>query len=574
MPSTPPGRPRSARPATALVTAVGAGLLVAAAPSTASAAPFKCDASAIRGSILGAPAIEPITANQGNAECADAKAGGAIAADLLSALPVQAGVLAAQTNVTPAGTANDKQAVLASGGIADLAVKALPTLPLTLPTAQIPAELTTLTVPLGSLTGLVPGLGGVVGNVGGGLGGLLGGGGGGGGSVTPSGDLVFDLKPAINALLPGGGLPNVDIVNIRAANAIAGADCKTGIAKPFGSSQVVGLKVLGQELPTNAALDQVLTLIDTSSVDLSTVDVTKIPLPAGLDAATAALLTPAVLSTILQPLVNALPPIAIPATLANVKITPSSQTLLPGDSGIIQQGPRLQVSILGQSIADVLIGEARVGTAGVDCTPPAHVAPTTATDLALQCTSRRLVLEDVLQQGSRVKLLGAADKKFAGQTVRAKLRATGKTVATSKVRSTGAFSMTAALPSKRIRNTDKARYQALIGSEKSKDLKLTRRMKVRSLTVKNGKVTIKGQVILPLANPRALIVLQRRVSCKTNETVKTFRPKSDGTFTVTADAPTGENAAVYRMKTRVRRTTRSKSTSQTFTLPRGVNLAR
>ncbi len=53
--------------------------------------------------------------------------------------------------------------------------------------------------------------------------------------------------------------------------------------------------------------------------------------------------------------------------------------------------------------------------------------------------------------------------------------ATGKRVATAKVRSDGRFSTTAPMPSKRIRSTNKARYLASVGKEKSLDLKLTRR---------------------------------------------------------------------------------------------------
>ncbi|WP_354700259.1 hypothetical protein DSM112329_00525 [Paraconexibacter sp. AEG42_29] len=549
MPLTP-FRPRAAL---TLVTAVAAVTAAAALPSPAAAAGFTCDASALRGTILGQAAIEPVTANRGSAECTNDSAGGAVLADALAALPVSASALSAKTIVTPSGTPNDKQGALASGGLAGLTVKALPTLPITLPTASIPPELLKLEVPLSSLTPLNPLLG------------LLG---------LPS-TLTFDLKPAIDALLPNGGLPNVDLLSFGAATAYAGASCQDGTAKAFGASQVADLKVLGDALPTDQLLSQVLSVIDSGSIDLSKLDLTKIELPLGLTSALGGLL-PTLLGpiqeTVLKPLVAALPKIEIPATLASVKLTPSSQTIRP-DGTLVQQGPRLQVSIAGQSLADVILGEATIGgTAGVDCVVPAATPPPSAADLALQCTTRRLVLVDVLNQNGRVKFLGAADRKLAGRSVGLRLKSNSRTVATATVRADGSFSATAPLPPKSIRNTDKARYQAFIGSEKSLDLKLTRRMLVNSVTSSDGKVTLKGRVVLPLAKSVAQITLTRRLSCKTVETVKRFKPKSDGTFTVTVDAPDDATAAVYRMSTFVRKTTRSNSTSKTFTLPRGVNL--
>jgi hypothetical protein len=67
------------------------------------------------------------------------------------------------------------------------------------------------------------------------------------------------------------------------------------------------------------------------------------------------------------------------------------------------------------------------------------------------------------------------------------------------------------------------------------------------------------------------ITLQRVVACKRAETVKTFAPARNGSFSVTVDAPAGQKAAVYRLFTRVRKNTRTKSLTTTFTLPRAVD---
>jgi hypothetical protein len=546
----------------AVLLCLGALTYALAVPGAASAAPLQCDASALRGTILGAAAIEPVTANRGATACATKSAGGSQAAALLSALPLNADVLGASTFVTPAGTANDKQAALAQGGLASLRIKALPTLPITLPTAAIPPELLTLSVPLASLTSQIPLLGPLL-------------------ALLPGlpASLDFDLKPAIDALLPNGQLPSLDLVSIGAATAYAGASCQNGKAVPFGTTQVADVKVLGQTLPVDQLTNQALNLIDTQNIDLGTLDLTKITLPLGLSGALAGILNPllsTIQSVVLGPLVDALPTISIPAAIANITLTPSSQTIANGT--LVQRGPHLQVSIAGQSIADVILGEATVGTTGVDCTPaavpPPSTPPQSAADLALQCTSRRLVLVDVLNQNGRVKLLGAADRKLVGKTVGLRLAAGGKTVATAKVKSDGSFSATAPLPPKAIRDTNKARYQAFIGKERSLDLKLSRRMVVSSLTSSRGKVRIAGRVVRPLAKSVASITLTRRLSCKKNEVVKRFKPKADGTFAVTVDAPDDATAAVYRMSTFVRWTTKTNTTSPTFTLPRGVNLDR
>lgn len=559
MPSTLLLRLRRRVRAALLPAALGAGLVALAAPAGASAA-FQCDASALRGSVLGAPALEPVTANRAGTVCTSQSAGGAAAGAALAALPLNASVLGASTYVTPAGTANDKQAVLAQGGLGGLTVKALPTLPITLPTATIPANLQSITVPLGTVTNalgisplvlaLIPGL--------------------------PA-NLTFDLSAAINGILPNGQLPNVDLFSVGAATAYAGANCSGGRARTFGLAQTADLTVLGQKLPTEALVDQTLDL-DTGKAILSSLDLTKIPLPTGLPAALTSLLSP-LLSTIqtavLKPLVAALPDVPLPVAVAEVKLTPSSQTT-SATGRLVQQGPHLQVSVAGQRIVDVVLGEATVSASGIDCTVPAAApaVPESAADLALACTSRRLVLVDVLQDGGRVKLLGAADRKLAGRTVALRLAATGKTVATAKVAADGSFSATAPLPPAKIRGTNKARYQATVGSEKSLDLKLARRMIVSAVSARGGKVTIAGRVVLPLANPRANITLTRRLSCKRSEVVKRFKPAADGTFKVTVDAPDDATAAVYRMSTVVRRTTSSNTTSPTYTLPRGVNLTR
>ena len=543
-------RPTPIRSA-ALGTAVVFGLSLTSAfgvgPAQA-ASPYNCDASALRGAVLGQAALEPVTANRGKPACANVSAG---LSQVLPA-PLAASAVVARTTISPDGTQADKQEALAVGGVADVRVSALPTLPITLPIDTVLASLPTLpAIPVPAL--LQPTLGA---------------------------SLSLDIKPALTALLPNGRLPTLDLVSAQAVIAYAGAHCVSGRAERYGASQVLGLKVLGQDVVPNGALEQNLNVIDTASVDPSSLDPLAL-LPSS--AVTTILGTPllanlltSTLKPAIQAALDALPTVVLPATVANVKITAGTKTDIDGI--LTQQALRVQASIAGQAIADVTLGEARVRAVGVDCAPPAPPAatptpqPATATELALQCTKRRLVLQDVSARNGRVRLLGAADKALAGKTVSIRFLATGKRVATAKIRSDGRFSTTARMPSKRVRSTNKARYLASVGREKSLDLKLQRRMVLTGVAVKNGKVTIAGRVIRPLTSPVSTITVKRRVSCKKNVVVARIKPKRNGTFRVTVDAPDAQLAATYRLGTYVRKTTRNAKRYPTFTLPRSVDL--
>ena len=196
-----------------------------------------------------------------------------------------------------------------------------------------------------------------------------------------------------------------------------------------------------------------------------------------------------------------------------------------------------------------------------------------STDLVLGCSDRRVVLEDVFIEGKKVRLLGVAAREFAGRKARLVFGATGKTVAEVTVGADGRFTATAPLPEKKLRNSNKARYVAKVGSEASLALKLARRMLVTKVAAAGNTVTIAGKVVRPLATkPKdRTITLERIVACKKAETVKTFAPAKSGSFSVTVNAPAGQKAAVYRLSTRVRKNTRTRKLTKTFTLPRAVD---
>jgi hypothetical protein len=93
----------------------------------------------------------------------------------------------------------------------------------------------------------------------------------------------------------------------------------------------------------------------------------------------------------------------------------------------------------------------------------------------LGCSTRPLALNDVVEKGGKVLLIGAAERAQAGKQVKI-VFGSDKVVATARVGSSGEFSTTAPLPPVKIRGGNGARYIAELGSLRSLDLKLTRRL--------------------------------------------------------------------------------------------------
>ena len=268
------------------------------------------------------------------------------------------------------------------------------------------------------------------------------------------------------------------------------------------------------------------------------------------------------LQLVIKPVLDALPNVTVPVTLARIRVTPNER--IESGTRLIQRALHAEITIAGQRLADVVAGEAVVGVDDVNCGGVAG--------LALECTLRRLVLVDVYEQAGRVQLLGAADRRYIGRRVRLRFMADGKTVARPRVRRDGTFRATARLPDVRVRGTNRARYEASIRKQRSMRLKLQRRMVVSEMSSRDGVVTIAGRVVGPLTQPVQTVLVKRRVTCRRWQVVKRFKPRPDGSFRVRLKAPREGEAAVYRMNTRVRLYDWFAKTYPTFTLPRYVDL--
>jgi hypothetical protein len=477
----------------------------------ASAAGWTCEASALRAQLLTAPAIEPAVANRG-AACQEGGGGGAFAPALPAGLT--ATLLTASTLLEGAVAAPDPQRTArATGTVADVGVASLPELPIELPDPDF------------------SGLGAV---------------------NTPVGKV--DLRPALEALIQPRALPDVELLRVRAAQADATARCVGGVPRFSGTSSLASIAVNGEELGLENAVNETVRLIDSQTIDPSDVDIARIVRPPGVD------LEP--LQDVIRPVLNALPDITVPATVARIRATPNER--IESGTRLVQRALHAEITIAGQRLADVVAGEAIVGVDDVNCGGVAG--------LALECTLRRLVLIDVYEDAGRVKLLGAADRRYIGRRVRIRFMADGRTVARPRVRKDGTFRATAPLPDARVRNTNRARYEASIRKQRSMRLKLMRRMLVTDMSSRRGVVTIAGRVVQPLTQPVETVLVKRRVTCKRWKVVKRFKPARDGSFRVRLKAPDAGEAAVYRMNTRVKLYDWFAKTYPTFTLPRYVDL--
>jgi hypothetical protein len=496
-----------------IAVAVGLSAAAGSIPSTASAAvKWRCSASPLSGTLLGQELPVP-TAGSNTGECVDDATLPTLSLpDPLSNL-LKVNVLNGVTDVNESGA-------FAGAGLADVTVGSLP---IPLGDIPIPDELKNIKI-----------------------------------SVPDHDEPVasVDLSPAINAIQ---SLPSKNLLNAKVLYSNVAGTCQDGRAVVQGASSVANATILGLEVDASHTVDSAINLVDTSNIDLSTLDTSlaKITLLGNtVDVSTGEILEA------LDPVLDELPPISIPEQVGRLKLTASSQTM---ENGMLtQRALRAEISLLGTSIADLTIGKAAVG-AGAACTPPAP-------KLALQCTKRKLALIDVLPEGDHVRLYGAADHSLAGKTVSIVFKATHKVVAQVKVNKDGSFSTTAPMPSAGIRDTNRARYLAKAGGEKSLNLKLMRRMFVRSIRSHGNKVTIKGQVVAPLATTPQTITLKRRVTCHRLEVVKRFKPRADGSFTVTVRKPKNLAATVYRLQTRVRESYTNPKLYPTFTLPRAVDL--
>lgn len=193
---------------------------------------------------------------------------------------------------------------------------------------------------------------------------------------------------------------------------------------------------------------------------------------------------------------------------------------------------------------------------------------------APSCKARKLRLTDVLERGGHVLLAGTAARSLAGREVEI-IFAGRRQVATARVGASGLFSAIAPLPPRTMRESSSARYIAEVGAERSLSLKLTRRLVLDPPVASATAVTLSGEVIAPLTDPAAEILVQQRLSCSklVPLTRVKLKPSANGRFHITLKAPSDRRTVTYELSTVVRRSAHSMAHYTTYSLPQTVNLA-
>ncbi len=314
----------------------------------------------------------------------------------------------------------------------------------------------------------------------------------------------------------------------------------------------------------SGSLDEAIPVTGAQTISPAQLDPAKVTLPGGAP-------LPAALVGPLQTALAALPPITLPAQVGQLTVRPGEETRTAGR--LTRRALHVTVALGGVTLLDAVLGETSVAADGVACGGAAQVAA----EQALQCTKRRLVLVDVLRRGGRVQLMGVADRRLDRPHRRPALRdaqvdrAAGAAWRGRRSGATACSATTAPLPPRKLRRSNRARYQAVLGRERSLRLKLVRRMALRGVRSAHGRVTISGRVARPAGATRS-----RRSSCggacraRAPSSSAASGPARDGRFRVTLAGPPRALAATYRFETKVRRKTTNPKLFPTFTLPRSV----
>jgi streptogramin lyase len=207
--------------------------------------------------------------------------------------------------------------------------------------------------------------------------------------------------------------------------------------------------------------------------------------------------------------------------------------------------------------------------------PPSSNPTGPGTIVPVACSPDKLILTDVFPKNGRTRLLGVAPAGSAGKRVRFVSTWDNRTVARATVGADLSFTASAALPPRRLRHSNRARYVVRLGTTRSRALKFARRMYTTAVTNSGRTITFSGQVTKPLDKPARPIAIRASASCSSigrGAVVATVKPSARGAFTARFDLPADQTTVFLRAQTRVRKHAGSRTTFPTYTLVRGVKL--
>jgi hypothetical protein len=164
-------------------------------------------------------------------------------------------------------------------------------------------------------------------------------------------------------------------------------------------------------------------------------------------------------------------------------------------------------------------------------------------------------------------ITGAATDALSGKKLDVFGAFSSRRLGTTTVKSDGTFTARVALPAKKLRSGDKARYYVRSASDKSAQLKLSRRVTASQPTVHGKTVRINGRVSAPRASKQQNVSIMRRAGCSKWQTVKTVKLSASGRYTASIKVPSTGGVLVLRAKTKVPAKKGSKKLSASYSLP-------
>lgn len=188
----------------------------------------------------------------------------------------------------------------------------------------------------------------------------------------------------------------------------------------------------------------------------------------------------------------------------------------------------------------------------------------------LECAHSSIAITDISQRSGRVRILGVTKSANAGETIQIAFRPADDVVATAVVNGDGSFRATAPLPPRSIRNTDKARYRASLGTSTTPWLKLTRRLAVSGLHGLEGDLDIGGRLLGPRVKG-ARITITTQTDCDAPPKVLGhIAVDSDGSFGRLVGLPETTSGLVVRLSAVVR--SAGGGTATTYSIARPVQI--
>jgi streptogramin lyase len=215
-------------------------------------------------------------------------------------------------------------------------------------------------------------------------------------------------------------------------------------------------------------------------------------------------------------------------------------------------------------------------------TPPPSGDPFTelpANDLAFHCDTRKIAIQFLERKGRTADVEGLAASSLIGQPVEIRIKRKGSDRpvdpdATTVVGSDGSFTGQLELP-KSEAAVRRVQVVANVGTETSRNVKLTRRARISEASSTGGTTELRGKVLTKKAKSPPKLKVRRRVACKGKkkwQKVATGKQRRNGSFSVDFPNPPGTVGSIFDVKTHYTMQAGAKAEEPTATWAVALNL--